>query len=370
MTDELRVGLLGPVEAHRDGSPVDLPGPKASALLAMLALQTGRVVSTSALIDGLWGDRAGDGARATLQVHVSNLRKAVGPDAVETRSPGYLLTVPTDGVDLLCSEAELRAAVARRATGDLAGARDRVARALVLWRGRPLEDVAEVPFARAAIPWLEERWALAVEELADLDLVRGDHRAAVADLEVAAARWPHRERLWALLMVALYRSGRQADALAAYQRARTELAEGSGLEPGPELRRLEAAVLSQDGALDLPAGEERASSPPGWETTMPAWGAAVAALDLGGGRRHLLTGPVVLGRGPDCDIVLTDGGVSRRHAEVRPTVAGVLLTDLGSTNGTLVGGVPVQRHVLVDGDEVRIGDHLLTLSDDPPPTPT
>lgn len=368
MTDELHVGLLGPIEARR-GSPIELPGLKARALLAMLALQAGRVVSTTALIDGLWGDQAGDGARATLQVHVSNLRKAVGPDAVETRSPGYLLAVPTDGVDLLCSEAELTAAVARRAAGDVDGARDRVARALDLWRGPPLDDVADAPFARAAIPWLEERWALAVEELADLDLVRGEHRAAVADLEAAAARWPHRERLWALLMVALYRSDRQADALAAYQRARTELAEGSGLEPGPELRRLEAAVLAHDEDLDLPVEEERATVRAGWETTMPAWGGAVASLDLGGGRRHLLTGPAVLGRGPDCDIVLTDGGVSRRHAEVRPTVAGVLLTDLGSTNGTLVGGAPIQRHVLADGDEVRIGDHVLTLSVERPTTP-
>ncbi|MGI8937287.1 MAG: BTAD domain-containing putative transcriptional regulator [Iamia sp.] len=363
----LDLGILGPVDARRDGRSLVPGGHRPRALLGLLVLHSGTVVSTARLIKGIWGEDAPRGASSTLHVHISNLRKVVGPGVIETRSPGYTLSTHGVRIDHVESETDLRRAAALRREGDLAGSRAAVAESLGHWRGAPLEDVSDAPFAAPAIGWLLERRALAVEERCDLDLLLGSHRRAVVDLEAAVVEWPYRERLWAQLMVALYRSGRQADALGAYQRARQVLADDLGVEPGPDLRGMERAVLDQDPGLDHPSGDAglRPGRAPGWETTMPAWGEIATQIDLPDGTSRPITGLTVLGRGPDCDLVLTHGAVSRRHAEIRPTVAGLLLTDLGSTNGTLVNGVAVTRHVLQDGDELMVGDHTLSIASGP-----
>lgn len=203
-------------------------------------------------------------------------------------------------------------------------------------------------------------------EAFEAGLALGREHDLVIELEAAVIRHPLRERLWGQLMLALYRSGRQADALAAYQRARRHLGEELGIEPGRALRDLETAVLRQDPALDrapAPARPTTAAAPPRppEDATIKAAGGKVATLVLPDGSERLLgDGPLVVGRGADCDIVLPDPAVSRRHAEIRPALGGHLLVDTGSTNGTTVNGSAVLHHLLADGDLIGIGDLALT----------
>ena len=237
---ELRFRLLGPLEADRDGVPLDLGARKQRAVLALLLLEANRVVSTERLIDELWGDDPPETARSALQVYVAGLRKALGEDgaSLRTRAPGYVLDVPAGRTDL-DEFARLRAD-------------SRPREALALWRGPALADLDGEPFAAAAAGRLEEQRLAVLEERIDADLALGRHGELVPELEASAAEHPYRERFRAQLMLALYRSGRQADALAAYRAARETLVEGLGIEPGEELRALERSVLEQDPALAAP----------------------------------------------------------------------------------------------------------------------
>jgi YVTN family beta-propeller protein len=237
---ELRFRLLGPLEADRDGVPVDLGARKQRAVLALLLLEANRVVSTERLIDELWGDDPPETARSALQVYVAGLRKALGEDgaSLRTRSPGYVLDVPPGRTDL-DEFARLRA-------------ESRPREALALWRGPALADLDGEPFAAAAAGRLEEQRLAVLAERIDADLALGRHGELVPELEALVAEHPYRERFRAQLMLALYRSGRQADALAAYRAARETLVEGLGIEPGEELRALERSVLEQDPALAAP----------------------------------------------------------------------------------------------------------------------
>lgn len=248
--------ILGPLEVHAGDGAVSLGGPKPRAVLAVLLLHAGEVVSTDHLIDALWGERPPETAHKALQVHVSNLRKALGPDALATRPPGYLLELAPGELDLhrfesLCDEAR---ALLR---GDPDGARRRLAEALSLWRGAPLAEFAYEPFAQAEIARLEELRVAALEDLIDAELALGREGEAAGELEALIAAHPLRERLRAQQMLALYRAGRQADALAAYRAARGVLTEELGIEPGRELRELHDAILRQDPAL-----ERRPAAPP------------------------------------------------------------------------------------------------------------
>src|SRR3954452_25203538 len=234
------VQLLGAVEASVDGRSIRLGGGKPRALLAMLALDAGSTVSTERLIDGLWGEAPPATANKLVQVYVSQLRKALaaGGDApaIVTRRHGYELRGGPDAVDT--------ARFARLvATGS-------PREALALWRGPPLDDVADEPFAGAEIRRLEELRLAALELAIEQDLEAGRHREVVAELDALVAAEPLRERLHAQRMLALYRCGRQADALAAYRQARTALVEAIGAEPGAELRRLHEAILRQDPSLE------------------------------------------------------------------------------------------------------------------------
>ena len=371
----LTFSVLGPLEVLRDGEPIKVGGAKARAALAMLVLEAGRIVSNGHLIEGIWGEEPPDGVQATLQVHVSNLRKALGADVVVTRAPGYLLDAGPHTVDLLGFDEAVRAARALRAAGQVVESRQCLGEALGRWRGAPLGDLIGAPFTMAAIPWLEERRAFATEEHAEAGLDAGAHREVVGELEAALGRWPLRERLWGQLIVALYRSGRQADALGAYQRARTMLADDLGIDPGPELRRLEGLVLAQDPSLDFdpktgavevvaaPTPAAVDAGDPGDTYRVPAQ--ANFRLELENGDEMVIEGIVAIGRHPDCDVTLLDSAVSRRHVELRPALGGYLLVDLGSTNGTLVNGAPVVQHLLTDGDLIAVGAHQLRYHADP-----
>src|ERR671922_2378071 len=253
--------LLGPLLVRREGVPLPLGGPKLRTLLAILLLESNKVVSADHLVDSLWGENPPETARNTLQVYVSQLRKLLSAGTLETAPPGYRLAVDPDAVDLLRFE---RLAVRGRtalAAGDPATAAEELAEALALWRGPPLADLAWEQFAQAEILRLDELHLATLEDRIDADLALGRHAALVAELDRLIAENPFRERLRAQLMLALYRSGRQADALAVYQRARRTLVDELGIEPGESLRQLERAILAQDPSLNIPTGGPKSPRP-------------------------------------------------------------------------------------------------------------
>jgi DNA-binding SARP family transcriptional activator len=252
MAVEIRV--LGRVDALVDGRALPLGGSKQRAVLAMLALRANRTVSAEELIDGLWGEDPPASAAKNLQLYVSQLRKALdggGAGAsIATHGRGYELRLPEDAVD--ATRFERLVEQAAREPISAAGANGAASAALQLWRGAPLADVASEPFAAAEIGRFEELHLRAIELAIDAELAAGRHDEVIARLEELIAEEPLRERLHAQRMLALYRAGRQADALDAYRRARETLIEEIGVEPGPELQRLQAAVLAQDPSLDAP----------------------------------------------------------------------------------------------------------------------
>jgi DNA-binding SARP family transcriptional activator len=238
--------LLGPLEAvGDDGTPIPLGGTKQRAALAVLLLRAGEVVSTGFLIDALWGETAPRTASTSLQNLVSALRKLLGADLLVTRPPGYMLTVDRERVDLYRFERLVREAAGREPEERVRMLRD----ALALWRGDALAELAFEPFAAPEVFRLEELRLAATEDLIGAELDAGRDAQLVAQLESLVARNPLRERLRGQLMLALYRAGRQADALAAYQDARRALVAELGLEPGPQLQQLHAAILRQEAGL-------------------------------------------------------------------------------------------------------------------------
>jgi DNA-binding SARP family transcriptional activator len=212
--------IFGPLEVRDGGAPIAVGGAKQRGLLALLLLNANEVVSSDRLIDELWGGQPPATAGKALQVYVSGLRKALGRDRIATAPPGYRLAVERDELDLERFE---RLAVRGRSAleeGDPRSARELLDAALSLWRGPALADFAYEPFARLEAERLEERRLAALEERLEADLRLGRHGELVAELGRLVAEHPLRERLRGQLMVALYRSGRQADALAAYRSAR------------------------------------------------------------------------------------------------------------------------------------------------------
>ena len=230
--------ILGPLEVVDGDRSLPLGGGRQRALLALLVTRPNEVVSTDRLVDQLWGSRPPKTALNTLQFYVSQLRKLLGADRIVTRPPGYEIVVGPGELDLERFEALL--------ARDDAGA---LREALALWRGPALADLAFEPFAQAETARLEELRLAALERRLDLDLDDGRDAELVGELEGLIAEHPLRERLRGQLMLALYRSGRQADALAAYQTARETLVESLGIEPGPALQELERAILRQDASL-------------------------------------------------------------------------------------------------------------------------
>ena len=268
--------LLGPLEVVEHDRVLVLGGGRQRALFAVLLLHANEVVSADRLIDGLWGQTPPATAGKIVQVYVSRLRKELGNGRLVTRSPGYLLRVDRSELDL----ARFEQFVAEAGRADPRSAALKLRRALALWRGPPLADVEYEPFARAEIVRLEElRW-VALEQRIDADLAAGRHAELVGELEALIAQHPLRERLRCQLMLALYRSGRQAEALDVYRHARRELSEQLGLEPGEELKRLEQAILRQDPAL-APAEEEPRPSAVK-ETSAPDRSLLIAARGLDG----------------------------------------------------------------------------------------
>ena len=248
----LEYRILGAIEVVRDGHNLRLERPRERALLALLVLSANRVVTADALAEDLWAGAPPPTAANTLRVYISRLRQALGEDgeALWTRPPGYLLRVENDAVDALRFEAMCTRGRHLAAAGDHAEAARVLREALGLWRGPALAEVADAPNARAEAARLEEARLGAVEDRLESDLAAGNHRLVTGELEMLTGANPLRERLWALRMLALYRSGRHAEALRAYQDLRRLLREELGLEPGEAVRELEAAILRHDPALE------------------------------------------------------------------------------------------------------------------------
>ncbi|GGM06992.1 BTAD domain-containing putative transcriptional regulator [Nakamurella endophytica] len=310
MSDRLRFRVLGPLEVRRaDGSPVDLGGPQPRLVLMRLLLAQGRVVGTDALMDALWGAEHPGTAQGTLQSYISRLRRALGPDGpalLRRESVGYRLAVTADQVDARRFEDLATEGARLLASGEPAAAAGVLHDALALWSGvdpdtQVLADAEGV--GAAWVRWQERRLA-ALEDLYDAELRLGRASAIVADLRDAVARNPLRERLRGLLALALYRSGRQADALAVLDEGRRVLDEELGLEPSRELRDLRRHILQQHADLDLVRGTAPARVPVG---SAVGSGPGAAPPDTGPGG----TSPDRPGAGP------TDG---RAEAAVHPGI--------------------------------------------------
>jgi len=374
--------LLGPLEVRDGGRPLHLGGVRQRSVLAILLLRAGDVVPADTLIDELWGDRPPADAASALQQHVSRLRRLLDPHAVvETVAPGYRVRPPPGGTDLARFRALRAAGRDHLAAGRAEAAAEALRAALGQWRGRALADLAHEQFAVAAVEALEEERLEALELRVDADLALGRHAELVAELRTLVARHPLRERLRAQLVLALYRAGRQAEALAAYADARRTVVDELGLEPGPELRRLQQAVLRHEPELELPPGPGVAAAAPagrrlarfavpavaaivvagaaaafatrGDETTAPARAAAtggeLVAIDAATGR---IVRRIAAGRTPGALARTGDGRLWAVDADARTLLAVDPAT--GTVETLATGGTPTD--VVAGARDVWVGD--------------
>jgi DNA-binding SARP family transcriptional activator/pimeloyl-ACP methyl ester carboxylesterase len=297
--------LLGPLEVLRDHEPVQIAAGKQRALLAVLLLNANRTVSREQFIDALWGESVPDSAQKMVQIHVSQLRKALPEPRLQTRAPGYRLEVGDEELDLARFERSVAGARQALSKRDPRKARELLAGALALWRGPALAEFAE-PFGRHEGARLEELRLAAVELRIEAELALGHQRDIVGELETLIAQHPLREHLRSQHMLALYRSGRHAEALASYQTFRRTLAEELGIEPSASLRELERNMLQQDLSLELPASTETgASAPTPAARTVSAGSVDEIAYARSGDIRIAYQ---VVGEGP-VDLVLVHGWV-------------------------------------------------------------
>jgi predicted ATPase len=293
----IRVRLLGPLEVQLGNSPVEVKGPKRQSLLALLALCPGRVVSVDALVDALWGAAMPTAPRNAVQHHVTRLRAALGPGAIGAVPDGYLLG--DADVDALRFADELAAARDALHEGDARAAKDRADEALALWRGPALHGLTDADWAHAEAGRLEALRADALEARFEAALALGQNANLIGSIRTALEEHPFRERLWGQLMLALYRSGRQADALETFREVRGVLSGELGIEPGPDLQGLQAAILTHDVAIDADsAAPKRRGSVPAATTSFVDRQATLAeALGLLRGHRLVtLSGPPGVGK--------------------------------------------------------------------------
>jgi YVTN family beta-propeller protein len=336
----VEIRLLGLLELAADGRVLELGGGRQRALLAVLALRPNEVVSTDALIDALWGEAPPPTAPKALQGLVSQLRRAIAPlgdGVILTRSPGYLLDVDPDVVDAHRFE---RLATRGRldVESDPRGAAETLREALALWRGEALAEFAYEPFAQDAIRHLAEERLDAFESLFEAELALGRHGEVTAELQALVVANPLRERLRGQLMLALYRSGRQAEALEAYREGRLILDRELGLEPDVELRRLEQAILAQDPALGR-AEKPRPQRPPT-------------------ARRRRLAGGVVAAL-VACALVAGAFAVAGR-GERAPAVAPDSLVEIDVATGEIEDVIPVGRE---PGQVEIVGPYVFVTSE-------
>lgn len=361
---QVRVELLGPVQLRIDGELVVSGGPKLRALMGLLALAGGRVVSVDDLLDGVWGEDLPATARNTLQYHMTVLRKTLGlydaAASLTTRDPGYSLLADSDVAEFTAASS-LGSRAAQEGRHEEAAAH--LSQALSLWRGNALADLRQFPFAESRAVALESCRLTCAENWAEAELACGRAETLITPLQDMLAENSTRERLWEQLMLALYRTGRQDAALSAYRTARQTLDRELGVTPSARLMEAHQAILRQDSAL-APVKPVRLWPAKSVTLTRLATAATPDSpptlIEQGGRRVVLLGAPVVVGRHADCDLVLSDDQASRRHAQVEPGSSGFVLVDLDSTNGTFLNGRQVHGPVpLSAGDRIEVGNTLI-----------
>jgi DNA-binding SARP family transcriptional activator len=311
--------VLGPLEIDCAGQSIQITSSRQRVVLCLLLMAANQVVTVDRLIDGVWDERPPSSARSQIQICISALRRLIGtPDIIETSPAGYRIRIGPDQVDSGVLDSKLLSARAALSCGDLRTALEGFDAALGLWRGPPLAGVRGRAVAALASR-LEERRITMIEDRIDTLLGLGAHRELTEELVALTSSHPWRERLWGFQMIALYRSGRQAEALAAYRAARNALFNELGLEPGRQLRQLEQAILSHDSSLDAavlspvrrarqlvrgsvkltslpakeaayrrrPTGEQAACGLPGWEFARqaPPFDTVAQQVEHGVGRR-------------------------------------------------------------------------------------
>jgi DNA-binding SARP family transcriptional activator len=356
-TTRLGFGLLGPLLLTVDGTPAALGTPKQRAVLAVLLINRNRVIGMDALIDAVWNENPVPAARATIHTHVSNLRRVLGSESssvLASAAPGYRLSVAPADCDLDRFVTEKAAGLRAAADGRFERAATHLSAALAEWRGPVLDDLRAFAFADTFAAALAEDLVLVQTSHAEAEIACGRAATVIRDLEELAAEHPYREPVWAQLMTAYYVSERQSDALDAYRRLRTVLAEDLGIDPGPTLSALHARILRQE-RLDIRQAA-MATAVRTVSSGRPAdgRGSAVAALRDAAGRRYPLQPAATrIGRLPDNDIVLDDVDVSRHHAVIIDTGSSFVITDLRSANG-----IEVQHRRLHPSATLNHGDHI------------
>jgi DNA-binding SARP family transcriptional activator len=305
--------LLGPLAIEVGGRQIEPGGTRQRGLLAILLLPRGEVVSAERLIEELYGTQPPASAATSLRAHVSRLRRALGgSELLRTRAGGYVLEVEKDSIDAQVFERLLEQGRSQRASGNAAQAAATLRQALELWRGPPLADFAYADFAQSEIARLDELRLAAIEERIEAELDLGHHAELVGELERLVRDYPLRERLRGHLMLALYRSGRQAEALASFQDARRILVDQLGIEPGSDLRALQQAILRHEVDLDL--ARTRPARPPRFP---PALGALPVGLTRLVGRAQDIEEICELMRGDVRILTLTGpGGIGKTRVAI------------------------------------------------------
>ena len=360
-------GVLGPLQICVDGAPVALGTPKQRAVLAMLLINRNRPVATEAFIEAAWERFPPPDPRASLHSYISNLRKLLGRIGVDSRTalvsapPGYRLSVPENDCDIGRFALGKNAGVQAAASGKFEQASQYLSAALSEWRGPVLEDLRDFGFVDAFAAALTEDKMVAHTALAEAEIACGRGYAVIGELESLTAEHQYREPLWAQLITAYYLTERQSDALDAYRRLKTTLADDLGIDPGPTVQALYERVLRQQ-PLDVKrvARTTAIHTATALDRRTAISGASSVALlrDTSGNEYPLVAAATRIGRLPDNDIVLDDANVSRHHAVVIDTGTSFVISDLRSANGVDIRGQRIRSSVtLADGDRIRICDH-------------
>jgi SARP family transcriptional regulator, regulator of embCAB operon len=369
----LGFGVLGPLLMTANGARMPLGAPKQRAVLAMLVLNRNRPVSVDSLISAVWDEEPVPAARISIQSHVSTLRRLLrnaGADpnqVLASAPPGYQLSVADADCDLGRFMAEKAAGAQAAAAGRFDDASNHLSAALREWRGPVLDDLREYAFVDAfATALVEDKMAVHTAR-AEAEIACGRAESVIGELEAISIENPYRERLWAQLMTAYYATDRQSDALGAYRRLKTALADGLGIDPGPTVNALHERILRQE-----PLAPKRATlttlkvsvdGPEDVAVVNPAAESAVLRLRDKTGRQYQLNDATIrIGRFTDNDVVLDDTDVSRHHAVITDTGTGFVITDLRSTNGVEVQGKRIRGSVILGGgDQIRIGSQEFTV---------
>ncbi|MFZ0904136.1 MAG: BTAD domain-containing putative transcriptional regulator [Mycobacterium sp.] len=364
----LRYGLLGPLLMTVAGTPVALGTPKQRAILAMLLINRNRAIGTESLIDAAWDQSPVSAARTSIHSYVSNLRRVLADaganpyEVLASAPPGYRLSVAEGDCDMDRFITEKTAGMNAAAAGRFDQASGHFSAALNEWRGAALDDLRDFAFVEAFATALTEDYMLVQIARAEAEIASGRASAVIGELEALAANHPYREPLWAKLITAYYVAERQSDALEAYRRLKTVLAEDLGIDPGPTLNALHARILRQE-RLDIKEGAKttarRAMST---ARTVFTGQSVVAGLRDGAGRHYPLQAAATrIGRLPDNDIILDDDDVSRHHAVIIDTGGSFVITDLRSANGVQVQHLQLRPSAtLADGDLINICGHEFT----------